>query len=99
RLFYNFSLNKPALELELLKQAVFKVQELPGPEWEALAACWRPVQYRRKAIVTAAGDVERYVYFVLEGVQRAFYLEGEREATLVFFYPGSFGGVADSFML
>jgi CRP-like cAMP-binding protein len=36
----------------------------------------------------------------LEGVQRAYYVgEDGREATLVFTYAPSFGGVADSFLL
>ena len=45
------------------------------------------------------GQVEKYLYFVVEGVQRVFYFdENNREATLVFTYPPSFGGVIDSMM-
>ena len=32
---------------------------------------------KRKTILTVAGETERYLYFVVEGVQRAFYL-GEK---------------------
>ena len=54
---------------------------------------------KRKTILTAAGETERYMYFVLEGLQRAFYLgEENHEATIVFTYPPSFSGVADSFL-
>lgn len=72
---------------------------LANDEWNAFAACWQPVSFKRKATLTNAGDVEHYVYFVLEGVQRAFYLDEQREATLVFSYTGSFSGVVDSFQL
>ena len=50
-------------------------------------------------MLTAAGETERHLYFVLEGVQRAFYVGADHpEATIVFTYPTSFGGVADSFL-
>lgn len=51
-------------------------------------------------ILTNEGETEKYIYFVLEGVQRAYAVgEDGREATLVFTYPFSFSGVADSFLL
>jgi CRP-like cAMP-binding protein len=55
---------------------------------------------KRKTILTTEGEVEKYLYLVLEGVQRAYAIgEDGREATLVFTYPVSFSGVADSFLL
>ena len=72
---------------------------LPSEEWEALASIWQPVSYKRKTVLTVAGETERHLYFVLEGVQRAFYVEADHpEATIVFTYPYSFSGVADSFL-
>jgi CRP-like cAMP-binding protein len=51
-----------------------------------------------KTILTAAGETEKHLYFVLEGLQRAFYIgDDQKEATIVFTYPPSFSGVADSF--
>ena len=51
-------------------------------------------------LLTVEGTTEKYLYFVLEGVQRAYSVSNEgREATLVFTYPYSFSGVADSFLL
>ncbi|MGI8638188.1 MAG: Crp/Fnr family transcriptional regulator [Segetibacter sp.] len=51
--------------------------------------------------LTAAGETEKYLYFVIDGVQRAFYLKenADKDATLVFSYTGSFSGVLDSFLL
>lgn len=66
---------------------------------ERFTANWQPLTVKRKTILTAAGETERYLYFVLEGVQRAFYIGDEnKEATIVFTYPPSFSGVADSFL-
>jgi CRP-like cAMP-binding protein len=57
------------------------------------------MEYKRKTVLTAAGETERYLYFVTEGVQRAFYIGSDHpEATIVFTYPPSFSGVADSFL-
>ena len=58
---------------------------------------WRPV--KEKTLLTAAGDTERHLYFVMEGVQRSFYVSKKGvEITTVFTYPFSFSGVADSFL-
>jgi len=51
-------------------------------------------------MLTRAGDTERHLYFVTEGIQRVYYYdELDREATIIFSYPPSFFGVADSFLL
>ena len=87
------------MSTELLKEAIFKVHPLQEQEWLEFEAVWTPVDYKRKTVLTAAGEVERYLYFVLDGVQRAFCLPGDHsEATIVFTYKGSFSGVADSFL-
>lgn len=87
------------MEIELLKQFVQQIHPLPEAELECFTANWQPLTVKRKTILTAAGETERYVYFVLEGLQRAFYVgDGNKEATIVFTYPPSFSGVADSFL-
>ncbi|WP_143309769.1 Crp/Fnr family transcriptional regulator [Chitinophaga vietnamensis] len=84
---------------DLLKEAVFRIMPLPQAEWDAFAAAWIPVTYKRKVVITPAGEIERYIYFVLEGVQRLFCLEGDKDSTIIFSYTGSFSGVMDSFQL
>jgi CRP-like cAMP-binding protein len=50
-------------------------------------------------VLTAAGQTEKHLYFVTEGIQRSFYMgNNNKEATLVFTYPFSFSGIADSFL-
>lgn len=85
--------------LEHLKKVVDAVHPLKQEEWQEFALIWQPVQYKRKTVLTAAGEVERHLYFVLDGVQRAFYIdESHPEATVVFTYPYSFSGIVDSFL-
>lgn len=87
------------MEIELLKKFVQQISPLPVAELERFTSGWQPLTVKRKTILTAAGETERTLYFVLEGLQRAFYIgEGNKEATIVFTYPPSFSGVADSFL-
>lgn len=47
-----------------------------------------------------SGERERYLCFVTEGIQRVYYYNDiEREATLVFTYAPSLGGVLDSLLM
>lgn len=87
-------------DIDVLRQFLQVIHPLDEAVWADFAPCWQPVVYKRKTILTAAGETERSLYFVLEGIQRGFYLgpEGRQEATIVFTYPPSFSGIADSFL-
>lgn len=86
--------------LESLRALVTAIEPITPEEMDAFLAIWKPVTGKRKELMTRPGEVEKHLYFVLEGVQRVFYLdEQDREATIVFTYPPSFGGVLDSFLL
>jgi len=90
------ALNDPIAQL---KQQIWAVHPLEDAAWQDFAGAWTEVSFRRKQLITACGETERHLYFVLEGVQRAFYLEDRREATVVFTYAPSFSGILDSFFL
>jgi CRP-like cAMP-binding protein len=84
-----------------LKSVVYKVKPLTAEEWKDFEVIWQPFTCKRKTILTKVGETEKYLYFVVEGVQRAFYLkeDNDKDATLVFTYAGSFSGVVDSLLL
>ena len=82
-----------------LKLFTLSIHELSDNEWNDFSAIWQMHEAKRKTILTATGDTEKYLYFILDGVQRAFYIsDNDKEATIVFTYPFSFSGVADSFL-
>lgn len=86
-------------EQKILADFISKRITLPAQEMEAFLEGWELVSFKRKEIMTRAGETERYLYFVLEGVQRSFYTGTDKqEATLVFTYPYSFSGIADSLL-
>lgn len=86
------------MEYGALQKFIEAIQPLSPAEWEAISGVWQPFACKRKTVLTAAGETERHLYFVVDGVQRAFYHDGNKEATIVFTYPFSFSGVADSFL-
>ena len=87
-------------DLKNLKQAFDHLGPLTPAASADLFSIWSEHRVKRKEIITAAGDVEKYLYFVTDGVQRIVYQDDQnRESTLVFSYAPSFGGVIDSFFL
>jgi CRP-like cAMP-binding protein len=86
--------------IQALQKFITPVHPLPDAVWEQFAAGWQYGEAPRKTLLTASGETEKYLYFITEGVQRAYYVtEDDREATIMFSYPFSFSGVADSFLL
>lgn len=73
---------------------------LSAVEQQELRAIWHPFSAPRKSVLTSQGDIEQYLYFVCDGLQRVCHFDAEgREATVVFTFAPSFGGVLDSFLL
>lgn len=83
-----------------LKQLVLDIHPLSDKEWTAFSNIWTAFSAKRKEQLTITGEKEKYLYYVIEGIQRVYYFdEQNREATLVFTYAPSFGGVLDSLMM
>lgn len=85
--------------VEQLQKFISNISQLSDEDWGIFSTIWQPIECKRKTVLTAAGETERHLYFVLEGLQRAFFVgDDQKEATIVFTYPSSFSGVADSFL-
>lgn len=90
----------PKNEFDALRTTVQHFHPLEEEEMTALLGIWRPLEVKRKVGLIAKGETATYLYFVVKGLQRVYYLDEQgREATLVFTYAPSFGGVLDSFLL
>lgn len=86
--------------IDLLKQLIDYSYPLPDKEWEIFSKIWTSFTAKRKEVLTCVGEQEKHLYFVVDGVQRVYYFDDQgREATLVFTYSPSFGGVLDSLLL
>lgn len=88
------------MDIEALTKVVQSIHPLSDETLETFCAIWKPLEVKRKVTITEIGQTEQHLYFVLDGVQRVFYFDDKgREATLVFTYSPSFGGVLDSLLL
>jgi CRP-like cAMP-binding protein len=86
-------------QYQQLRKFISAITPLDETVMDQFIAIWTPVSEKRKTIITRAGDTERNLYFVTAGTQRVYYFDEQgREATIVFTYPLSFAGVADSFL-
>jgi CRP-like cAMP-binding protein len=87
-------------EIELLKKTVTAIYPMQEEEMNLFLEPWKLATIGRKQTMTVAGQKENYLYFITEGVQRIFYVDEQgEEATILFTYSPSFGGVVDAFLL
>jgi len=59
---------------------------------------WQPYHAPKNTILTWQGDTEKYMYYVLEGVQKSYYVHNGKEYIIAFTYAPSFSGIPESFM-
>ncbi len=59
---------------------------------------WTAFKLKKKTIMTSKGETERYMYFVLEGIQKSYYLHRDRQHIIAFTYAPSLTGIPDSFL-
>lgn len=78
------------MEVALLKAYLLQLAPLSDDVVNDFCKHWQPYSCKRKQLLTATGDTERYLYFVIEGIQRAYFIgENQKEATIVFTYDYS----------
>jgi len=84
---------------DLLSKAVLGFIQPPTTAMSAFLAAWQVKSYQKNEFLTREGEVERYFYYIMEGVQRLFFLKADgNEHVLGFSYEGNFSGVADSYL-
>lgn len=84
----------------VLQNLINQIYPISAEAMKEMCSIWMPFHAGRKELITRAGETERYIYVVLDGVQRVYYSDDQdREATILFTYSPSFGGVLDSFLL
>ncbi|MEZ4805474.1 MAG: Crp/Fnr family transcriptional regulator [Bacteroidia bacterium] len=59
---------------------------------------WTKYTAPKKTIMTAPGETERYMYFVIDGIQKSYYLNDDKQHVIAFTYPPSFSGIPESFL-
>lgn len=80
-----------------MKAFLNKIHAIEDSILDDYISLWKPYSLPKKTIMTAANETERYLYFVLEGIQKSYYLNNNKEHIIAFAYAPSFSGVPESF--
>lgn len=59
---------------------------------------WEEYKVSKKTVITAPGKIEKHLYFVLEGIQKAYYIKGDKQYIIAFTYNPSFSGALESLL-
>ncbi|MGB0428944.1 MAG: Crp/Fnr family transcriptional regulator [Bacteroidia bacterium] len=59
---------------------------------------WKEYSLPKKTIMTAEGETERYMYYVISGIQKSYYLNDGKQHVIAFTYAPSFSGIPESFL-
>ncbi len=80
-----------------MKQYLSQIHKVEDWILEEYIDQWSGYELPRQTIMTAEGQTERYMYYVLEGIQKSYYLHGNKEHVIAFTYAPSFSGIPESF--
>ncbi|MTI29436.1 Crp/Fnr family transcriptional regulator, partial [Xanthovirga aplysinae] len=59
---------------------------------------WNEYSLPKNTIMTWEGETQRYMYFVLEGIQKSYYVNNNKEHIIAFTYAPSLSGIPESFL-
>lgn len=84
----------------LLLEKVRKLAGLPIPQadWDVFAPAWQPFAFAEGAFITEFDQQEDYFYWVVVGVQRAYFVHDGNEVCVGFSYHPDFTGIYDAFL-
>src|SRR5262249_38348517 len=71
---------------------------LPDATWNAMTSLLRERRWKKGAVITGVGDVQRELLFVLEGVQYSYFLKDDTPYVMAFTYPVGITGIPESFL-
>ncbi len=83
---------------EKLKHIIFKDVVFDTEEWSEFSSKWKTVSIVKNDFLIKKGSIEKYLYFVAEGVLRAYHIKDGEEVCVGFTYTSDFSGGYDSFI-
>ena len=76
-----------------------QIHPLKEPVLRDYLSHWEEVHCARREVLVAEGQTEKYLYFVLEGIQRSFFSKDGREHVIHLTHPPALMAVPESFLL
>ncbi|MCR9252612.1 MAG: Crp/Fnr family transcriptional regulator [bacterium] len=85
-------------ELNEIKRVNFSEPKLTNEEWDDFVSRLEYVEVKKNEHVTRAGDLEQYMYFMVDGVMRGYFINKGVEHVIGFSFDYSPSGSIDSFI-
>ena len=86
------------INVQKMKEFLSKIHGVEDEILTEYISHWTEYTVPKQTIMTYKGDVERYMYFVLEGIQKSYHLHNDKAHVIAFTYPPSFSGIPESFL-
>lgn len=82
-----------------MKSFLSQIHKVEDTILDEYISYWSEYVVPKKTIMTVPGQTERYWYFVIEGIQKSYYLNEDKEHVIAFTYSPSFSGIPESFFV
>jgi CRP-like cAMP-binding protein len=83
---------------EHLKRSLRRIHPIPDPLMEDFLDLWELHTAVKKERVTEIDRIERYLYYIIEGSQKAYFINDGKEFIVAFSYPYAFTCIPESFL-
>ncbi len=74
-----------------------RFHHVPESVLAAYFQLWVPEVHGRRQVLTRPGEIQKQIYFVLEGVQKSYFSKDGNQHVIAFTYAPSFTGIPESF--
>jgi len=81
-----------------MKDFFSKIHTVDDHIIETYLSHWKVYSVPRKTIITAPGETQRYLYYVIEGIQKSYYQDDFKQHIILFTYSPSLAGNPESFL-
>jgi CRP-like cAMP-binding protein len=85
-------------DLNKLLVSINKIEQLTEAEQEIIASKVQYCEYKKNELILSEGQVEKYVYYILEGIVRNYCMKNGDDISLDFFFTGEFTNSYMSFL-
>lgn len=83
--------------MESFKSFLGKIHQVDHSVLNEYISLWKEISVSKKQTLTVPGQIEKHLYFVISGIQKSYYLHGNKEHIIAFAYAPSFSGIPESF--
>jgi len=80
-----------------MKEFLSKIHPVEDVILEEYISYWTPFVVPKNTLITSQGETETFIYFVLNGIQKSYYINDSKEHIIAFTYSPSFSGIPESF--